>query len=121
MYILAKLIAVLFIVAGSVMVLRSELIKRLMDYMKEGPRIYAVGVIRIIAGLILMVVSFESRIVWVVFVIGLLALIGGTLIFILKKDKVFEIAEIMLGESPTKLNLFGTIPILLGILLFCAL
>ncbi len=121
MYLLAKIIAVVLIVAGSVMMLRSEFIKRIMDYMKEGSRIYAVGVIRIIVGLILMTVSFESRIVWVVFIIGLLALIGGVLIFVMKKDKIFEIAEIMLAKSPTKFNLVGTIPMLFGILLFCAL
>ena len=121
MFVLARFVAVIFIVAGCILMLRPDMVKRLIEYVKEGSRIYAVGVLRIIVGLILMSVSPQSRITWVVFLLGLLAAASGIAIFVLKKENSLRLADRILSGPADKLNRLGLIPLLLGILLFCAL
>ncbi len=121
MFVLARFVAVIFIVVGCILMLRPDIMKKLVEYVKEGGRIYAVGVLRIIVGLILMSVSPQSRISWVVFLLGVLAAASGITIFVMKKEKALLLADRILSGPVNKLKRIGLIPLLLGILLFCCL
>jgi hypothetical protein len=118
MLFVTKVIAVFLIAAGCVLMLRPLLVKNMLDFIKKDNRIYVVAMVRILVGFLFINVSFLSRVTWVVFSFGLLALASGVLIFLLKKDKVIELAERMIAES---MGLIGTIPLLLGVLLYCSL
>jgi len=121
MFFIAKLVAVLLIVLGCALMLRPEIVRQIVEYFKEGNRIYVLGVVRIVIGLILLNVSFQSRLTWIVFLVGILSIASGIFIFIMKKDKVLEIAEQMVPKDKKGLYPLGAVPVVIGVLLFFSL
>ena len=104
MFFLSKLIALLLVISGCVLILKPETIKKVMDYVKEGNRVYGIAVIRIVIGIILLLASSQARIAWVVFILGLLPVATGILVFVWKKEKSLKIAEQFISGSEKKGN-----------------
>ena len=121
LFLIARIVALILIGFGCVFMLRSETIKKVLDYVKQGNRIYGIGVLRILIGLVFLSVSSGSRITWVVVIIGLVVLGSGVAIFVLKKDRSLALAEKIHDMPGATLNLIGTIPLFIGILLLCSL
>ena len=53
MVLLAKLIAIAFIIIGCIVIMKKDVIKMMIEYVKEGNRIYGVAALRILFGMIL--------------------------------------------------------------------
>ncbi|KJJ83290.1 conserved hypothetical protein, membrane [Candidatus Omnitrophus magneticus] len=117
---IAKLIGIKFIVLGCIVILRPEKLRAFIDYCKEGNNFYILSALRILIGMILIVVSFQSRIPWIVFVVGLLFFIIG-IAMILQKKVICIINDEVFDTTKTVKNLIGTIPILIGVILLSAL
>jgi uncharacterized protein YjeT (DUF2065 family) len=122
MVLIAKLISIALVLCGFAMILKKELLNKIIEYVKEGNRVYGIAVGRALFGIILLNVASISRVPWVIVLIGLLLIVSGILCFVLKKEKVIgKIDKIFTDPSERTLRLIGTVPMVVGVLLLCAL
>ena len=122
MVLLAKLIAIGFIIMGCVVIMKHGLLKKMLDYVEVGNRIYGIGVVRVLFGVIFIMAAVMARAGWIVTAIGWLLILSGVAVFILKKEKAIELVEKVAGHAkPKQARLIGTIPVIIGVLLLCAL
>ena len=111
-----------FIILGCVVVMKHGLLKKMLDYVEEGNRIYGIAVARALFGIIFIMAAVMARAGWVVTVIGWLLIVSGVAVFVLKKEKAIELVEKVAGNAkPKQAKLIGTIPVIIGVLLLCAL
>ncbi len=87
MLILAKLVSVILFGLGIAILIRPEFMKKMFAFCKQGKRIYGGGILRIVIGLILLLVAGQSRMPWAVLSLGILFILGGSLIFVLGLEK----------------------------------
>ena len=122
MVLLAKLVAIAFIIMGCVVILRRGVLKTMIAYVEVGNRIYVIAAIRILLGIIFILAAIMARSGWIVTVIGWLLIVSGVAVFILKKEKGVELIEkVVGGADQKKVRLIGTIPVVIGVLLLCTL
>lgn len=86
MIFLAKLIALFVIILGILFLINPKYIKSYIAYWEK--RIYALGAIRLLLGIILIAAAPQCRWSGMVLFLGILIFVGGILIFTLGKDKM---------------------------------
>ncbi|MBF0252903.1 MAG: hypothetical protein HQL29_03720 [Candidatus Omnitrophica bacterium] len=122
MIVLVKLVAILMMLAGSVILLKDGVIDKMMDYIREGNRIYIAGALRIIVGLCFLAVAPQAGAPWILVIVGLLAIACGALVFVWKKEKSIEVVNKIIGDEPEKRKrIVGAIPLLLGVIILLAI
>ncbi|MFH1552808.1 MAG: hypothetical protein ABID83_04135 [Candidatus Omnitrophota bacterium] len=118
---LVRLIGIVLTVAGVVFLLNPETMKRAIAFFAEGKRVYAAGCIRILVGIILLTAASQCRIAWIVFIIALLPLISGILVFALGLEKCKNMIKLWQEKPVATLRAVSVIPVVIGLLLFaCA-
>jgi hypothetical protein len=88
MDVVVKIIGIVFIFMTSVYFLKPDIMKRLMEFFKQGKRIYIAGLIRFALAIVFLLAARECNQFWVIFAFGILFIISGLLIFILGLEKV---------------------------------
>ena len=83
-----KIIGIVFVFAGIVYLLKPNVIKSIMEFFKQGKRIYFAGLIRFVLAIVFLLAARECDITWVIVAFGVLFLFGGLLIFILGAEKI---------------------------------
>lgn len=91
--ILVKIIGTFITAMGIMILLNPKIAKRMMVFWRQGKNIYAGGLIRILLGVIFLYYSPQARLPQLIFVLGVLALLGGLLIFILGLEKTKAILD----------------------------
>ncbi|MFC1480140.1 hypothetical protein ACFL5Y_01685 [Candidatus Omnitrophota bacterium] len=118
---LVRLIGIILTIAGVVFILNPEAIKRTLGFFSEGKRVYVVGCIRILVGIILLTAASQCRIAWIVFIIALLPLICGILVFALGLEKSKNMIKLWQQKPVVTLRSVSVIPVVIGLLLLaCA-
>ncbi|MBU1657009.1 MAG: hypothetical protein KKB12_02430, partial [Candidatus Omnitrophica bacterium] len=118
MVLLAKLVAIAFIIIGCIVIMKRGVVKTILEYVKVGNRIYGVAALRILFGIIFILAAVMARSGWIVTVIGWLLIVAGVFVFVIKKEKAFEIIDKMVTNAkPKTIRLIGTIPVVIGVLL----
>ncbi len=121
MIILAKIIGVLFTVAGVVLLVHPETAKKLFSFWEEGQRIYGLAIIRFIVGAILLLAARECMMPVLVIVIGVLPIIGGLIIVVLGPEKARKIIEKWKKKPDLVFRKISLVPLVLGLLLLWAI
>ncbi len=93
MDIVIKSLGILFCIIGIVYLLRPDIMKWLMEFFKQGKRIYFSGLIRFALAIVFLASARECRYPWVILTFGLLFIIGGLLIFALGPEKIRQMLE----------------------------
>ena len=93
MDIVIKGLGIVFCIMGIVYLLRPDIIKWLMEFFKQGKRIYFAGVIRFALAIVFFAGARECKYPWLIFAFGLLFIIGGLLIFVLGPEKIRRMLE----------------------------
>ncbi len=93
MDIVIQSLGIVFAVVGIVYLLKPNVMKWLMEFFKQGKRIYFAGLIRFVLAIVFFVGARECKHPWVIFAFGILFIVGGLLIFILKPEKIKQIFE----------------------------
>jgi uncharacterized protein YjeT (DUF2065 family) len=88
MKIVIQIVGILIGAAGVVYLLKPDIMKWLMAFLKKGKRIYLAGLMRLALAVIFLLGARECDITWVIVVFGILFLTGGLLIFILGPEKI---------------------------------
>lgn len=114
MDIVIQSLGILFALVGIVYLLRPDVMKWLMEFFKQGKRIYFVGVIRFALAVVFLIGARECKHFWVIFVFGILFIIGGLLIFILGSEKTKRMIEWWQKRSVVLLRVMAVITLAIG-------
>ena len=120
MQITIKSLGVLFILMGVAYLLRPEIIKRLMTFFKKGNRIYFPGLLRFALAVVFLVGARECRSFWVIFVCGILFLLGGVLIFALGPEKIRRMLDWYARQSILVFRVIAFVVLVLGVIVVFA-
>lgn len=93
MEIIVKIAGILILLIGIVFLLKPGVMKRLMEFMKKGKRVYFAGVLRFALAIIFLLGASECDQKWIIAVFGILFLISGLLIFILGHERIRQVFE----------------------------
>ena len=120
MLIAVRLIGLLIMALGIVVLVKPEQMRKLFVFFKQGKRIYAMGVLRIVLGIIFLLTATQCKMVGVITVLGILFLVAGILIFTLGKDKCIVFIEKVEGFSINVLRLLSLVAVGFGVLILIA-
>ncbi len=93
MSIVIKIVGIVFIFAGAVYLIKPDVIKSLMNFFKQGRRLYFAGLIRFALAVVFLLAARECDITWVIAAFGILFLMSGLLIFMLGLDRSKSIID----------------------------
>jgi len=95
--------------------------KWLMDFFKQGKRIYLAGLTRFVLAVVFLVGARECKRSWVIFAFGILFLIGGLLIFILGPEKIKRVLDWWQKQSVLLLRVMAVLALVIGaVIIFSA-
>ncbi|MFA4972709.1 MAG: hypothetical protein WC683_08855 [bacterium] len=84
---LIKSIGIIIAISGVVFATMPALATRLIEYLKIGKRLYAIGVLRALFGLLLLIATPQAALPWIVGVIGALMLLSAVILFFLGVER----------------------------------
>lgn len=93
MVVLVRLIGIMVMCMGTVFMINPAFARKMMSFWKEGNRIYMAGVMRLLFGAIFLMAARQCRLEGVIFILGILMLLGGALIFIMGPKRTKAIIE----------------------------
>jgi uncharacterized protein YjeT (DUF2065 family) len=93
MEIIVKIVGIGIVLIGIVYLLKPGVLKRLMEFIKKGKRVYFAAVIRFILAIIFLLGAGECYQQWIIATFGILFLISGLLIIILGPERIRQIFE----------------------------
>ncbi len=114
MDIVIKTLGILIALVGIVYFLRPDVMKWLMQFFKQGKRLYFAGLIRFALAVVFLLAARECKHVWVIFAFGILFIIGGLLIFILGPQKLKSYIEWWQKQSNLLLRILALIALAIG-------
>ena len=117
MLMLIKAIGVFIVLAGIILFIVPNLAKKVMVFFKQGRRVYLAGFIRVLFGIIFLMGASECRLVGVIIVLGILLLVAGLSLFVIKLDKLKSIISFWENKSLPVIRLAMLIPIAIGALI----
>jgi uncharacterized protein YjeT (DUF2065 family) len=114
MDIVIQSLGIVFALAGIVYLLRSDVMKWLMEFFKQGKRMYFAGLIRFALAIVFLVGARECKRFWVIFAFGILFIISGLLVFIIPLEKIKAYIGWWQKKSPLLLRLMALIALAIG-------
>ncbi|MDD5196262.1 MAG: hypothetical protein WC937_06620 [Candidatus Omnitrophota bacterium] len=117
---LIEIIGIFITAMGSMILLNPKVARKMLVFWRKGNNIFLGGLIKIVLGVIFLGFAPRAKVPQVIFVLGILALLGGLLLFIPGPDK----ARAMLGwwdkQPDNLLRLISLATLAFGILLIYA-
>jgi hypothetical protein len=120
MFIFAQLIGVFIMSAGLAIALKPQLALAMVAFWEQEQRLYWAGLIRLLFAGILILSAADAIWSTVVFIIGILFLISGVLIYALPETKLRAILAWFKALSPLFVRVWGGVACLLGLLILFA-
>ena len=114
MQIVIQIVGIVIIIAAIMYLLKPGVMKRLMEFFKQGKRIYFAGLIRLVLAVVFLLGARECDITWVIAAFGILFLISGLLIFILGLEKLKSIIDWYQRQSVLLLRVVAVIALAIG-------
>jgi hypothetical protein len=114
MDIVVKVIGIVIIFAALVYLLKPDVMKRIIEFFKQGRRMYFAGLIRFALAVVFLLAASDCKMPWVIIVFGILLIIGGLLIFILGPEKVRSMLEWWQKQSVVLLRVVALIGLAFG-------
>jgi uncharacterized protein YjeT (DUF2065 family) len=88
MSLVIKIIGIIFVFITITYLLKPDIMKRLMEFSKQGRRVYLGALLRFVLAVVFLLAARQCSQFWVIFAFGVLFIISGLLIFILGPEKV---------------------------------
>jgi len=120
MKVVIQIIGIIIILVGILYFLRPGFMKTIMEFFKKGKRIYFAGVIRFALAIVFFLAARECDITWVIVVFGILFIISGMLIFMLRLERLKSIIDWYQKRSILLLRVFALITLAIGAIILYA-
>lgn len=115
-----KAIGIIFIVIAIVYLLKPEVAKRLMEFFKQGKRMYIAALIRFVLAVVFLLAARECSVTRLIAAFGILFFISGLLVFILGIERVRAYINWWQKQSLLLLRLMALIALAFGVLIIYA-
>lgn len=116
-----RIIAVVFILLGILYLAKPELVKRILEFLKQARRIYVIGVIRLILAVVFLLAARQCNVPWAIGVFGILLLVSGVMIFIIGDQKLKAWLQWWQKQPLLLLRAIALLTIVIGLLIiYCA-
>lgn len=112
---IVKIIGIVIVALAIAYLLKPEIMEYLMEFFKEGKRIYLAGLIRFVLAIVLLVAARECDITPVIVFFGILFLISGLLTFIIGLERAKSIIEWYQKQPVFVLRLLALITFVIGV------
>ena len=121
MSLVVRIIGVVFVGLGIIMVINPQVIKGLLAFYKQGRKLYLLGALRLLMGIIFLLGASQCRRVIAVIILGILFILGGVLIFAVRLEKMKSILSWWEKRPLFVLRLTGLLILGLGgLVVYCA-
>jgi hypothetical protein len=120
MILIVKIFAVLLMVAGLLIIVMPNLLKRLLSSMKTKGFVNFAIIIRLLIGAFLIWGALQFQWHEVVIVIGILIFLAGVVGIFMGYERLFRLIDWFAQRSPLAIRLLGLTALLLGTILFIA-
>jgi uncharacterized protein YjeT (DUF2065 family) len=117
MMMLVKFIGIFITAMGIAILFNPKVAKRMMAFWRQGKNIYIGGLIRLALGGVLVYCSSYAKLPQVLLVLGILAILGGLLIFILGPNKSKAMIDRAQRKPDNFLRLVSLLAIVFGVLI----
>jgi uncharacterized protein YjeT (DUF2065 family) len=116
-----KIIGIVIVVISVVLLVKPDVMKRLLEFFMMGKRLYIPGLIRLALAVVFFLSARECDITWVIVVLGIIFLLSALLIFVLGPDKLRPMMDWYQRQSLTLLRIIAVLPLAIGaIIIYCA-
>jgi len=112
---LIQVIGVVITLWGILCLIQPGVLKALIEFFQKGKRLYLIGVVRFALAIIFFMAARDCDISWAIFVLGILFLVSGVLIFMLGPAKLHPMMEWYLRQSTLLLRFFGFLTLAIGV------
>ena len=120
MVLLVKLLAIALIVYGCVILLRPSVLKKMVEYVKQGNRVYVASTVRVLIGILFVLAHRACRIEWVILFFGSFLIVSGSLVFILKREVIDKMIVWIESRTKKDIAILGGVVLLFGVILSIA-
>ncbi len=120
MVIAVRLIGIMIAAMGLTLALSPKGAKQAFDFFSQGKRIYWVGILRILFGIIFLLAASVCRWPEIIRVLGVLFIIAGSFIFILGIRKIKLVLEWWSKKPPLLLRFLTLLAVFFGVLIVYA-
>ena len=121
MDIVIKSIGIVFVLIGFVFVLRPDIMKWLINFIKRGKRVYFAAILRFALAVIFLLGASQCTHQWIIAAFGILFLLAGLLIFVLGPEKIRRILDWYQKQPLLIFRIIALVPMALGaIVIFSA-
>jgi uncharacterized protein YjeT (DUF2065 family) len=107
-------LGIVFALVGIMYLLRPDIMKWLMEFFKQGRRIYFAALLRFVLAIVFLVGARECKHFWVIFTFGLLFIISGLLVFIIPLETIKAYISWWQKKPPLLLRLMALIALAFG-------
>lgn len=117
MIVIVNIMGVVISLVGLTFLFNPALMKKFISFMKDSNKIYIIGTLRLVLGVIFILAAPQANYSPVIMAIGILMVIGGILIFAIGRKRVTAMMEWCLNMPDSNARLFAIVPVLLGVLI----
>jgi uncharacterized protein YjeT (DUF2065 family) len=114
MELVIQIIGIVFVLVAIVYFLKPDALKGIMEFFKQGKRIYLAGLIRLALAIVFLLAARQCGLPWVIVVFGILFLISGILIFLLGPEKCKAVIDWYQKQSLLLLRIIALVMLAIG-------
>jgi uncharacterized protein YjeT (DUF2065 family) len=112
--IVIKIIGIVCVLLGIVYIVKPNVMKYLMQFFKQGKRLYFAGLIRFALAIIFLLGARKCGVPRVIVALGILFIISGLLIFMVRLEKLKSMIDWYQNQSLVLLRFIALIGLALG-------
>jgi hypothetical protein len=117
MLILTRLIGIFIAALGLIFLLGPNLLKQCIGFCQKGKRLYIVGILRVLCGVIFLLAAPDCRLGWVIYILGILTFLKAILIFLLGLERVKSMLDWWSKRPVITVRLLSLIILAMGVLI----
>jgi len=113
-------VGIFIILAAIWLIIKPQICAKVMGFLVRGRMVYLVGILRLAIGLLLLISARECEHTRVVIALGILFLISGASVFIIRLDKIKTTLNWFSKRSTTMIRLIALLPLAIGAVIIWA-
>ena len=111
------IVGMIILLLGVAILIKPQLTKKLFHFIAKGKRIYLIGILRIILGVLFLIGALSCSIPWLIILFGILFCVSGLTIFAMKFERLKAIMNWFDQKPVSFMRLMGIIALLIGALI----
>ena len=108
------IVGLIILLLGVAILIKPLLTKKIFHFIAKGRRIYLVGILRIVLGVLFLIGALNCDIPWLIILVGILSCASGLTIFIMKFEKLKAILNWFDQKPPSFVRLMAILALLIG-------